>query len=225
MSFNLEITLNTAPSVNTTISNVVFNGNRSSSYSFGSNLFYDSDGDSLTYSYTINPTASFLTVNLVSMSMSGFAANSNAGVYNVTIIADDNDPETPSTYSSFNCSVIANQPPQTTQIVSNLSSLVLYPVLISWDISLFSDINGDSMIFLITTNATGSWYTISNTNLNLVGTPTTNSLAGNFTVTLKSYDSYGAQMLYNVVMNILPNYPPAVVSNINYIFRIKHGRM
>ena len=125
-------------------------------------------------------------------------------------------------YSVF---VVANQPPQTTQIVSNLSSLVLYPVLISWDISLFSDINGDSMIFLITTNATGSWYTISNTNLNLVGTPTTNSLAGNFTVTLKSYDSYGAQMLYNVVMNILPNYPPAVVSNINYIFRIKHGRM
>ena len=106
MSFNLEITLNTAPSVNNTISNVVFNGNRSTSYSFGSNLFYDSDGDSLTYSYIINPTASFLTVNLVSMSMSGFAANSNAGVYNITIIADDNDPETPSAYSSFNCSVI-----------------------------------------------------------------------------------------------------------------------
>ena len=225
MSFNLEITLNTAPSVNNTIINVVFNGNRSTSYSFGSNLFYDSDGDSLTYSYTINPTASFLTVSLVSMSMSGFAANSNAGVYNITIIVDDNDLETPSAYSSFNCSVIANQPPQTTQIVSNLSSLVLYPVLISWDISLFSDINGDSMMFLITTNATGSWYTISNTNLNLVGTPTTNSLAGNFTVTLKSYDIYGAQMLYNVGMNILPNYPPAVVSKINYIFRIKHGRM
>ena len=62
-SFSLVITTNTPPTKNTTIGNTVFHGNRSSSYSFGSNLFYDSDGDTLTYTYTVVPTAGFLTVS------------------------------------------------------------------------------------------------------------------------------------------------------------------
>ena len=211
-SFSLVITTNTPPTKNTTIGNTVFHGNRSSSYSFGSNLFYDSDGDTLTYTYTVVPTAGFLTVSTSSMSWSGFAANTDAGIYNITITANDDDPETASAISFFNLTVVANQPPTTTQTISNITVLAYYPVSIVWTSSQFSDINGDSISYLITTNSSCCWYTINNSVPSFTGTTSSNSQIGNFIVTLDSYDNYGGHSYYIIGLLINYNSPPAVVS-------------
>ena len=210
-SFNLEITTNTPPTKNTTILNTTFHGNRSTSYSFGSNLFYDSDGDTLAYTYSVSPTAAFLTVDVSSMSMTGFAANTDAGVYTITITANDDDPETSSATSLFNLTVVANQPPTTTQTISNISQLAWYPISIAWNSSLFSDINRDTIAFLITTNITGGWFTINNSYPNFTGNPSSNSCVGNYTVTLDAYDSYGGHSYYVVKLEVKQNHSPSVV--------------
>ena len=180
VTFSLTITLNSPPVKNNTINDYTFQGNRTSTYSFGSNLFYDPDGDTLIYTYIISPPAPFLTISTSSMSWSGTPVNTYAGVYLITIKADDGDPETANATSSFSLTVVANQAPTTTQTISNISSLVYYPIEISWNSSLFTDINGDTPSFTITTNATGSWYIISNSYPKLYGTPSSNSYSGNF---------------------------------------------
>jgi len=215
-TFNLEITTNTAPTKNTTIADITFHGNRSTSYNFGTNLFYDTDGDTLTYTYAVTSTnasltGAFLTFDLSSMSMSGFAANTDAGIYTITITANDDDPETSSATSSFTLTVVANQPPTTTETISDISQLAYYPVSIAWNSSKFSDINGDTPHFTITTNATGSWYSINNSIPSFTGTPNNNSYVGNFTVTLDSYDNYGGNIYYVVKLEIKANHPPTVV--------------
>ena len=96
-SFNLELLANEGPVKNvsmydySSISGIV---KTKSLYTY---LFYDPEGEPMTYSYTVSPPASFITINtssLINMILSDASTNADINNYTVTISATDGHSDT-----------------------------------------------------------------------------------------------------------------------------------
>ena len=53
--------------------------------------------------------------------------------------------------------VVEEAAPSTDEVVANITMLTYYDMDVSWDVSLFTDINNDTIVFTIAHNFTGSW--------------------------------------------------------------------
>ena len=145
MTFNVEITENFAPVINNTISDYTAYGNRTNIFTLPGDLFYDQEGDTMSYTYFINPAASFIVYNIGTQELTIDIDNTKQGIYEFTLTARDHHTDTGSTDSKFNITITNNAVPTTTEVFSNTTMLAYYPFELVFNSSKFSDINGDTI--------------------------------------------------------------------------------
>ena len=97
-------------------------------------MFYDRENDTISYTYSISPTASFVAYDIAIKELS-----INAGVYEFSLTAQDQYTDTGSTDSEFNITVIDNEAPITSEVFTNVTMLAYYPFEFGFDSSKFSD--------------------------------------------------------------------------------------
>ena len=168
-------------------------------------MFYDRENDTISHSYSINPTASFIAYNVTSKELSIDAGGNDAGVYEFSLTAKDQHNDTGSTDSKFNITVINNEAPVTSEVFTNVTMLAYYPFEFVFNSSKFSDINGDSISFNMSTNA--SWIQTHTSELKFNGT-TNNTLVDVYEIALTAYDDYGGINDITYTINITENHLP-----------------
>lgn len=185
-------------------------GQRTTTLALNTPLFTDADGDTVVKTYTVVPAASFITYSNTSDVITVIAGTNDAGSYNITITGSDTHSDTSDATTSCIITVTNNSPPETTETFSNTTMLAYYDYLLDFDISLFSDLNGDTITYTLTHNAS-SWMNTNTTELSFYGTPT-NSDLGIFIVTLNASDSFGGFSVYSYYVTVQKNYAPAVTT-------------
>ena len=93
--------------------------------------------------------------------------------------------------------------------------MVHYAVNIDWVNNQFVDANNDTITSTIEYDATGSWFTAGDVSAKFVGTPDSNTQAGNYTITLKLTDDYGGETKYDVGLEIKSNTAPVYNASAN----------
>ena len=191
---------------NTTISNYTAHGNRTTNFTLSNDMFYDQEGDTISYTYVTSPTATgFISYDASTRELSINVGNDKAGVYEFTLTAKDQYSDTGSTDSKFNITIINNEIPVTTEVFTNTTMLAYYPYELVFNSSEFSDINGDTIRYNMSTNAT--WITINTTELKFSGS-SDNSQVNFYELVLVAYDDYGGENTITYTVNITQNHVP-----------------
>ena len=104
-------------------------------------LFYDRENDTISYTYSINPTASFVAYGIAIKELSINAGADDAGYYEFSLTAQDQYTDTGSTDSKLYITIISNEAPITSEVFTNVTMLAYYPFEFGFDSSKFSDMN------------------------------------------------------------------------------------
>ena len=216
-SFNIEITENQGPHANSTTSlpNLTIHGNRTTEISLGNDLFIDSEGDTISLSMDVSPSLSIMSLNSSNYIIVNDTLNTYEGNYTINITAKDQYSDTTQSSRSFVVELLNNYSPTTPEIIANVSVLVHYAVNIDWVNNQFVDANNDTITSVIEYDTTGSWFTAGDVSAKFVGTPDSNTQAGNYTITLKLTDDYGGETKYDVGLEIKPNTAPVYNTSAN----------
>ena len=114
ISYKIYVMPNRAPYDNSSVPDTTIAAGLVMSSSFPSNLFVDDDGEPITYSHTVTSglSSTWISFDSTSRTFSGTAAvNSGVGTYIVTIIANDNNVNSPAGELNFTITVTPNLPP------------------------------------------------------------------------------------------------------------------
>ena len=149
--------------------------------------------------------ASFVSYNASSRQLTVNVDNSKAGVYEFTLTARDQHSDTGSTDSVFSITVINNEAPMTTEVFRNETVTAYHLYELRFDLSKFSDINGDAIHFNMSSNA--SWISLDTSNLLFSGTPE-NANIGVHEITLTAYDDYRGVTNITYTINVTENNEP-----------------
>jgi hypothetical protein len=94
----------------------------------------------------------------------------------------------------------------TSEVLVNTTMLAYYTFNLQFTKALFTDVNGDTINYQLTKNAT--WMSVDSTNLRFYGTPNSNTYVGYYQMTLRAYDNYGGETYYFYYVNVTTNHLP-----------------
>ena len=192
------------------------------SYSVPLTYFRDPENETLSFSLTTNqgsPKDSWIliTTNSTSLIFSGTPTNLQYASFSVTLVVTDGHSNT-STY--FTICVNQNKPPTMPGTATSISSGQVgfswsYVYKKSWN----SEPEGETISFTCTSNDTYSWISWSQnaTDITFVGTPNSNTYAGNYNITVIASDPYSDVSKYNWTSGfiITVNNPPTIGTMVN----------
>lgn len=191
-TFTLEVEANVAPVNNSGRADdnmYAYATGTDAEFIMPTDFFTDADGDPLTYHLTTVPASSIFTYDDVNDELLVSATtNSDVGVYNITIVADDTHALTANDSSSFLFEVLENEPPA---INATLTDVSYYGSRTSYyDAGIgFEDALSETITYDITvpTNAT-SFISINSATGNITIAELANDKEGNYSITVHARD-------------------------------------
>lgn len=154
----VEVIQNSPPQIANQIGDITIQGSRQSQKILTGPLFQDIEGDSFTETAQCDPAFGFITYDVNNYILVITAGDNDAGVYNCSVIAQDSHSDTGSTANSFLVTVINNEPPTTTETITQSVSLEAYSTFeLIFHPALFTDPNGDKVLYDINPLPVPSW--------------------------------------------------------------------
>jgi len=188
-TFTLTLNENMSPVKDVSVNNILVTAYSSSVVSFP-NLFNNTE-EALTISHTISPNPSFVTIDsaYTTLTVSDATTNTDAGTYQVTITATDNQPgNTPAT-SQFNVIVSVNLPPQINETLPGVGFTAGRTQSIILSQFMFSDPESKPFYHEGAFTGTVPMIAYDNSTRTLLSNVLVGS-SGNYSFTVTAYDDY-----------------------------------
>ena len=184
------------------------------SYTVPGNTLSDAESETITYSFSVSPSASWLSFDASTLTITGTPnSNTQIGDYTMSIVADDTQSFTPSTTATAPLKVIQNFHPQIANPIGAGQSVVArHPWTFTFPENTFTDSEGESMIYTYSVAPGASWLMFNAATRTFSGTPPDNSHAGAYTITLTATDSPLSQSTdHDFTLTVNANQPPTLV--------------
>ncbi|MCT7967673.1 DUF4347 domain-containing protein [Laspinema sp. D1] len=218
-SFTVDI--NRAPVVETEIAPGTATATQPFSFQFPATTFTDADGDTLTYSATLdndNPLPSWLSFNPTTRTFSGTPTASHFGSFNIKVTASDGT-ATVSDIFALAVSDVPNTAPVVNEAIADVTANVSAPFNFVIPGNTFSDTDGNPLTYSATLedgSPLPSWLSFDATTYTFTGTPTVNNL-GNISIKITVSDgSFSVSDTFILTVSETatpPEEPPAETPN------------
>ncbi len=214
-SFTVDI--NRAPVVETAIAPGTATATQPFSFQFPADTFTDADGDTLTYSATLDNDSSlpsWLNFNSTTRTFSGTPMVNNLGSLNIKVTASDGT-ATVSEIFALSVSELPNTAPVVNEAIADVTTNVSAPFNFIIPQNTFSDAEGNPLTYSATLedgSPLPSWLIFDTTTGSFSGTPTVNNI-GSFNIQVTASDgSLSVSDIFALTVSDLPNTAP-VLSN------------
>lgn len=189
-TFNLTITSNQGPQKTVTIPDQNFTAWKGGSYTLPANTFYEPEGETVIYSYTVTPANTFIIFNndLTIMTV-GAVDNSNVNTYTVTLTWSDGHPDTTNATSSFILNYVQNYGPVANTLVPNLIFSVRRSSTYTIPSTAFIDNDSEPIAITNTIAPSAPCLTFNSASETFTFNPAVAN-AGNYTLTLTASDGH-----------------------------------
>ena len=129
------------------------------SYTIPSNTFSDAESETITYSFSITPAATWLSFDSSTHIVSGTPTlPAHAGDYTISIIADDTQSFTAATTASAPLKVEENKYPQISNPITNGPTVVVrYPLTFTFPENTFMEPEGEPITYSYSITPSASW--------------------------------------------------------------------
>ncbi|MFL0682803.1 MAG: Ig-like domain-containing protein [Algoriphagus aquaeductus] len=193
------VDVNDAPTVQNSIPNQDATEDEEFVFQFGSDVFFDLDGDDLSYSAQLSGGGSlpgWLTFNPAIRTFSGTPTNSDVGTVSITVTADDGNGGTVT--DTFDITVInVNDAPTVANPIADQFATEDIAFNFQFGLNVFNDIDvGDILTYTAQLSDGGSlplWLSFDGNNRRFSGTPG-NSDVGNLDIVVTASDELGASV-------------------------------
>ncbi|MFN3761311.1 MAG: putative Ig domain-containing protein, partial [Algoriphagus aquaeductus] len=193
------VDVNDAPTVQNSIPNQDATEDEEFVFQFGSDVFFDLDGDDLSYSAQLSGGGSlpgWLTFNPAIRTFSGTPTNSDVGTVSITVTANDGNGGTVT--DTFDITVInVNDAPTVANPIADQSATEDIAFNFQFGLNVFNDIDvGDVLTYTAQLSDGGSlplWLSFDGNNRRFSGTPG-NSDVGNLDIVVTASDGLGASV-------------------------------
>ena len=198
--------VNDDPTVDNPISDQSATQDVSFNFQFASDVFGDLDGDSLTYTATLDdssPLPSWLTFEDATRTFSGTPTQSDVGSITVRVTADDGNGG--SVFDDFVLTVNnVNDDPTVDNPIADQSATQDVSFNFQFASDVFGDLDGDSLTYTATLDDSSplpSWLTFEDATRTFSGTPTQSDV-GSITVRVTADDGNGGSVFDDFVLTV-----------------------
>ena len=171
------------------IADQIITANFAHSFSAPENTFSEPEGESLSFTYSVNPPASWLSFDNDAVKFSGTPMNADANAYTVTLTASDPNAFVTDTADTFKITVVTNSPPSLDNALpTNLALTVPATFAYTVPANTFSEPDRESITYSYSVSPSASWLTFDPDTRTFGGFLEDNTVAGSFSITVHADD-------------------------------------
>ncbi|CAI2376366.1 unnamed protein product [Moneuplotes crassus] len=189
-------------------------------YSVAKSSYSDNEGESLSFSHSVNDAKGAwisLSENTTHLLFSGTPDNTQFGNYTLSIIIKDSNPSVSPSEDNVTVCVTENKVPYLSGTPTSPSSVIVgFPFTYHFDLSWVGEHESEALTHQCSINPSPGWITCSQntTHVSFTGTPNSNSLVGQYELSIDNIDPHVDVNNYTWTMNftVNTNHPTAISS-------------